>query len=81
MDVGEGGQMTPIEMLKQLEQSTDLFVFADEIAPIIGVKPATLVYQAKHPNGNPLPFKFVVLGTRVHFNRLSFIEYVKGRKR
>ena len=81
MDVREGGQMTPIEMLKQLEQSTDLFVFADEIAPIIGVKPATLVYQAKHPNGNPLPFKFVVLGTRVHFNRLSFIEYVKGRKR
>ena len=74
-------RMTPIEMLKQLEQSTDLFVFADEIAPIIGVKPATLVYQAKHPNGNPLPFKFVVLGTRVHFNRLSFIEYVKGRKR
>ena len=73
--------MTPIEMLKQLEQSQDLFVFADEIAPIIGVMPATLVYQAKHPNGNPLPFKFVVLGTRVHFNRLSFIEYVKGRKR
>ena len=73
--------MTPIEMLKQLEQSQDLFVFADEIAPIIGVKPSTLVYQAKHPNGNPLPFKFVVLGTRVHFNRLSFIEYVKGRKR
>ena len=73
--------MTPIEMLKQLEQSQDLFVFADEIAPIIGVKPATLVYQAKHLNGNPLPFKFVVLGTRVHFNRLSFIEYVKGRKR
>ncbi len=73
--------MTPIEMLKQLEQSQDSFVFADEIAPIIGVKPATLVYQAKHPNGNPLPFKFVVLGTHVHFNRLSFIEYVKGRKR
>ena len=73
--------MTPIEMLKQLEQSTDLFVFADEIAPIIGVKPATLVYQAKHPNGKPLPFKFVILGTRVHFNRLSFLEYVTGKKR
>lgn len=81
MDVREGGQMTPIEMLKQLEQSTDLFVFADEIAPIIGVKPSTLVYQAKNPKGNPLPFKFVILGTHVHFNRLSFIEYVKGRKR
>ena len=37
--------------------------------------------QSVDPNGNPLPFKFVVLGTRVHFNRLSFIEYVKGRKR
>lgn len=73
--------MTPIEMLKQLEQSQDLFVFADEIAPIIGVKPATLVYQAKHPNGKPLPFKFVILGTRVHFNRLSFLEYVTGKKR
>ena len=73
--------MTPLEQLKELEQSQDLFVFADRIAPIIGVKPETLTFQAKHPNGNPLPFKFVILGKRVHFNRLSFIEYVKGRKR
>jgi len=73
--------MTQYEHLKELEKSQDLFVFADKIAPVIGVKPETLVYQAKHPNGKPLPFKFVVLGTRVHFNRLSFLEYVTGKKR
>ena len=73
--------MTQYEHLKELEKSQDLFVFADEIAPVIGVKPETLVRQAKHPNGKPLPFKFVILGTRVHFNRLSFLEYVTGKKR
>lgn len=73
--------MTQYEHLKELEKSQDLFVFADEIAPVIGVKPETLVRQAKHPDGKPLPFKFVILGTRVHFNRLSFLEYVTGKKR
>ena len=78
--------MTPLEQLKELEQSKDLFVRADKIAPLFeiegkAVKPETLIYQAKHPNGNPLPFKFVILKECVYFNRLSFIEYVKGRKR
>ena len=66
--------MSKYDALKELEQMQDPFVFADKIAPVLGVKPETLIYQAKHPNGNPLPFKFVILGTRVHFNRLSFIE-------
>lgn len=73
--------MSKYDALKELEKMQDPFVFADKIAPVLGVKPETLVYQAKHPGGYPLPFKFVILGTRVHFNRLSFIEYVKGRKR
>lgn len=71
--------MSKYDALKELEQMKDPFVFADKIAPVLGVKPETLIYQAKHPNGNPLPFKFVVLGTRVHFNRLSFINFAKGR--
>ena len=73
--------MTPIEALGKLEASQELFVFADEIAPVIGCKPETLVRQAKHPEGKPLPFKFVILGTRVHFNRLSVLEDVTGKKR
>lgn len=73
--------MTPIEALGKLEASTELFVFAKDIAPVIGCKPEALVKQAKNPEGKPLPFKFVILGTHVHFNRLSFLEYVTGKKR
>ncbi len=73
--------MTPIEALGKLEASQELFVYADEIAPVFGVKPETLRRQAKHPNGKPLPFKFVILGEKVYFNRLSFLEYVTGKKR
>lgn len=68
------------EALRRLEQLDDPFVFAEDIAPVLGVKPETIIYQAKHPNGNPLPFHFVILGTRVHFNRVSFIRFAKGGK-
>lgn len=78
--------MTPIEALGRLEASTDIFVRAEDIVPVFEIngrhpKTETLIRQAKHPDGNPLPFKFVILGTHVYFNRLSFLEYIHGKKK
>lgn len=78
--------MTPLEQFNELKQSQDLFVRADKIAPLFEIegkhpKTETLIFQAKNPNGKPLPFKFVILGTHVYFNRLSFIEYIEGRNK
>lgn len=69
------------EALKRLEQMQDPFVLAKDIAPVIGIKPETLIFQAKNPNGNPLPFHFVIIKTHVYFNRVSFIRFAKGGKK
>lgn len=67
--------------LKRLEESTDPFVLAKDIAPVLGVKPETIIYQAKNPGAHPLPFHFVILKTHVYFNRVSFIRFAKGGKK
>lgn len=71
--------MTSTEAWTALKQSEELFVFADEIAPVIGCTADTLRQAAKD---GYLPFKFVRLSkSSFKFNRLDFIQFVEGRKK
>lgn len=60
------------ENLKKLIEIQRDYFTPQEVAPILGCSPMALRYQAKeHPE--KLPFKVLVLGTRVRILRASFL--------
>ncbi len=67
-----------IEKMREIEQSEDIFLLAEDVARAIGVAPQNLREQAKD-EPHKLGFNVIVVGTSIKIPRVPFLEYVKGR--
>ena len=63
--------------VKELELSDKAFVFARDVADIIGCAAENIRSQAKD-DPSKLGFPVVVIGSRVKIPRVPFLKYIKG---
>lgn len=61
--------------LDEIQASSDVFIKAGDIAPILGVNPNDIREQA-HFDASRLGFPVVVIGRRVHIPRVPFLRYL-----
>lgn len=69
-----------IEKMREIEESDDLLLLADDVARAIGVAPQNLREQAKD-EPQKLGFNVIVVGTSIKIPRVPFLEFVKGNNK
>ena len=62
--------------LIEIETSTQEFLLASDIAPILGINPQEIRSQAQ-ADASKLGFPVIVTGSRVRIPRLGFLHFVK----
>ena len=65
------------EKLKEIENSTETFLLADDVGKAIGIAPQRLREQAKD-EPDKLGFNVIVVGTSIRIPRVPFLRFVKG---
>lgn len=63
--------------MDEIRRSNQVFLTADEVAPVIGCNPQAIRVQA-HADPLKLGFPVVVIGRRVRIPRAGFIEALGG---
>lgn len=63
--------------IKKLEESTEAFLYAEDVGRFLGLSPQYIRLQARH-DPSKLGFPVIVVGSSVRIPRIPFLNFVKG---
>lgn len=63
--------------IKEIMDSSDVFLLAEDVAKALGIAPQKLREQAKD-EPEKLGFNVVVVGTSIRIPRIPFLNYILG---
>lgn len=63
--------------IKKLEESSEAFLYAEDVGRFLGVSPHYIRIQARH-DASKLGFPVIVVGSSIRIPRIPFLNFVKG---